>query len=403
MTSIKVKFRPSTHAGHEGTIYYQVIHQRTVRQINAHYPIRAEEWQKAQGTAAAATPDRDCAVQAARQHMKRDIRRLKAIVAQLESSGRGFTADEIVGRYRGREEEQLFFPFMQRVISRLRQLGRERTAENYIAARNSFLRFSGREDLLLDDIRDGLVTDYEAWLKAQGVAMNTVSFYMRILRAVYHRAVEQGLTPQGLTPQRHPFRHVYTGIGKTVKRAIALADIRRIKRLDLSDRPALDLARDLFLFAFYTRGMSFVDMAYLKKKDLHDGTLAYRRRKTGRLLCIRWETCMQAIIDKYTDGQSDYLLPIIRRQGDETRQYRNALRLTNNRLKEIARLAGLEANLTMYVSRHSWASIARSQHVPMALISEGMGHDSESTTRIYLATLDNTEIDRANRMILDEL
>lgn len=398
MTSIKVKFRPSTHAGNEGTIYYQVIHRRTVRQVNTHYPIRAEEWQKAQGTAVAATPDRDCAVQAARQHMKRDIRRLKAIVAQLESSGRGFTADEIVGRYRGREEEQLFFPFMQRVISRLRQLGRERTAENYIAARNSFLRFSGREDLLLDDIRDGLVTDYEAWLKAQGVAMNTVSFYMRILRAVYHRAVEQGLTPQ-----RHPFRHVYTGIGKTVKRAITLADIRRIKHLDLDGKPALDFARDLFIFAFYTRGMSFVDMAYLKKKDLHDGTLTYRRRKTGQLLCIRWEACMQTIIDKYTDGRSDYLLPIIRKQGDETRQYRNAMRLANNRLKEIARLAGLEANLTMYVSRHSWASIARSRHVPMAVISEGMGHDSESTTRIYLAALDSTEIDQANRMILGEL
>ena len=398
MTSIKVKFRPPTQPERQGTIYYQIIHQRTVRQINTHYSIRAEEWQKEQGTDIDTTPDKDDTVQAARQRIARDVKRLKAIVARLESSGRHYTADEIVERYRLREDGLLFFPFMQGVITRLRQHGKERTAENYAAARNSFLRFSGREDLLLDDIRDGLMTDYEARLKAQGVAMNTVSFYMRILRAVYHRAVERELTPQ-----RHPFRHVYTGIGKTVKRAITLADIRRIKHLDLGGQPALDFARDLFLFAFYTRGMSFVDMAYLKKKDLQGGTLTYRRRKTGRLLRIRWETCMQRIIDKYPNEHSDYLLPIIRRQGDETRQYRNAMRMANNKLKQIARLAGLEANLTMYVSRHSWASIARSKHVPLAVISEGMGHASENTTRIYLASIDNTEIDQANKMILNEL
>ena len=398
MTSIKVKFRPSARPGREGTVYYQVIHRRTVRQVSTPYPVRNEEWHGAQETVAAATPDREREVQDVRRQIARDVRLLEDIAARLESSGTGFTADEIVGRYRMRKEEQLFFPFIQRVIARLRQLGRERTAENYAAARNSFMRFCGGEDLLLDDIRDSLMTDYEARLKAQGVAMNTVSFYMRILRAVYHRAVERELTPQ-----RHPFRHVYTGIGKTVKRAITLADIRRIKHLDLDGQPALDFARDLFLFAFYTRGMSFVDMAYLKKKDLHDGTLTYRRRKTGRLLRIRWETCMQRIIDKYPNEHTDYLLPIIRRQGDETRQYRNAMRTANNKLKQIARLAGLEANLTMYVSRHSWASIARSRHVPLAVISEGMGHDSENTTRIYLAALDSTEIDQANRMILDEL
>lgn len=398
MTSIKVKFRPPTRPERQGTIYYQVIHQRSVRQISTHYSIRAEEWQKTQATALATTPDKDDAVQTIRQRIARDVKRLKAIVARLESSGRRYTATEIVERYRQREEEQLFFPFMQGVIARLRRRGKERTAENYVAARNSFARFSGGEDLLLTDIHTDLMMDYQAWLKAQGVAMNTISFYMRILRAVYHRAVERELTPQ-----QHPFRHVYTGIDKTIKRAITLADIKRIKNLYLDDKPTLDLARDMFLFAFYTRGMSFVDMAYLKKKDLHADTLIYRRRKTGQLLCIRWEACMQRIIDKYPDTHTDYLLPIIRKQGNETRQYRNALRLTNNKLKQIAQMAGLKTNLTMYVSRHSWASIARSKHVPLAVISEGMGHDSETTTRIYLSALDHDRIDQANEMILNEL
>lgn len=89
--------------------------------------------------------------------------------------------------------------------------------------------------------------------------------------------------------------------------------------------------------------------------------------------------------------------------GNEQRQYRNALRLVNNKLKEIATMAGLQVNLTMYVSRHSWASIAKNKNVPLSVISEGMGHDSEATTQIYLASLDNSLVDKANEMILKNL
>lgn len=75
----------------------------------------------------------------------------------------------------------------------------------------------------------------------------------------------------------------------------------------------------------------------------------------------------------------------------------------NNKLKEISAIAGLQMNLTMYVSRHSWASIAKSQNIPLSIISEGMGHDSENTTQIYLASLVNSMIDKANEMILKKL
>ncbi len=106
---------------------------------------------------------------------------------------------------------------------------------------------------------------------------------MRILRAVYNLAAEKGLTEN-----RNPFRHVYTGIDKTAKRAISLKDIRRIKNLDLSMRPNWDFARDMFMLSFYTRDMSLIDMAYLKKRDLQNGILAYRRRKTGQTLHLKW-------------------------------------------------------------------------------------------------------------------
>lgn len=398
MASVKVKFRPSIQVGKEGTIYYRVIHKRVIRQIKTDYRILADEWDEKNGAVIIATDSRNSILHSVKERIKRDVKRLHTIISRLQGNGKEFTANDIVDGFHESSNEQSFFQFMENIIVQLKRLNRERTAETYTATLNSFMRFRKDNDALLDEISSDLMMEYEAYLKVQGVTMNTVSFYMRILRATYNRAVEKGLTEQ-----RNPFRHVYTGIDKTVKRAIPLKAIRRIKELDLSLKPSLDFAKDMFLFSFYTRGMSFIDMAYLRKKDLQNGVLSYRRRKTGQQLFIRWEKCMQEIIDKYPKIGTDYLLPIIKKSGNERQQYRNALRLVNNKLKEISVMVGLQTNLTMYVSRHSWASIAKSKNVPLAIISEGMGHDSEATTQIYLASLDSSLIDKANGMILKNL
>ena len=399
MASVKVKFRPSTQEGKEGTIYYQIIYKRVIRQIKTDDRILAEEWDEKSGAVIIATDSRSPILHSVRERIKRDIKRLNTVIGRLQGCGKEFTANDIVEGFHESVNEQSFSQFMENIIAQLKRLNRERTAETYTATLNSFMRFRKDNDVLFDEINSDLMMEYEAYLKAQGVTMNTVSFYMRILRAAYNRAVEKGLTEQ-----RNPFRHVYTGIDKTVKRAIPLKAIRRIKELDLSLKSSLDFARDMFLFSFYTRGMSFIDMAYLrKKKDLQNGVLSYRRRKTGQQLFIKWEKCMQEIVNKYPETGTGYLLPIIKTSGNERRQYRNALRLVNNKLKEISVMVGLQTNLTMYVSRHSWASIAKSKNVPLAIISEGMGHDSEATTQIYLASLDSSLIDKANGMILKNL
>lgn len=56
-----------------------------------------------------------------------------------------------------------------------------------------------------------------------------------------------------------------------------------------------------------------------------------------------------------------------------------------------------------YISRHAWASIAKSKNIPVSTISEAMGHDSETTTHIYLASLDTSVVDKANSLILKSL
>ena len=394
MTSIKIKYRPSSVEGKEGCIYFQIIHNRVVRQLNTDYRIFASEWNEDTETIID-NGDRTNIVNAIKERLAWDAARLDKVVAQLDAGRRKYSADDVITAFHRLTKEVSLFSFWHIVIAQLKQLGKVRTAETYTATLKSFMKFQGKQDVPLDGITSDMMLLYEAHLKARGVRMNTISFYMRIFRAVYNRAVEKGLTAQN-----YPFRHVYTGVDKTVKRAIPIKAIKEMKELDLAMNSALDFARDMFLFSFYTRGMSFVDMAYLKKSDLKNGILTYRRRKTGQELSIKWEKCMEDIIAKYPENKTGFLLPIIKEQGDERRQYDNALHLVNYRLKELSTMLKLQRSLTMYVARHSWASAAKAKNVPLSVISEGMGHDSEATTQIYLASLETSVVDKANKMIL---
>lgn len=398
MASIKVKFRPSTNENKEGTIYYQIIQNRVIRQLKTDYRLFMHEWNEYNNVIIATNNSRLNYLQSVEERINWDIKRLQSIINQLENKRVQYTADDIISTFQKQANEQSLFNFMQGVIAQLQQMGKQRTSETYRCTLKSFMQFREDKDVLLEDIDSDLMLMYEAYLRNKGLTKNSTSFYMRILRAVYNRAVEKDLTTN-----RNPFKHVYTGIDKTIKRAIPLKAIKQIKNLDLSLQPSLDFARDMFLFSFYTRGMSFIDMAYLKKKDLSNGILSYRRRKTGQQLFIRWEKCMQEIVEKYdTDYYSPYLLPILKYPYDRN-QYKNMLYRTNKLLKEIAKMVGLSIPLTLYVARHSWASIAKSKNIPISVISEGMGHDSEMTTQIYLASLDNAVVDRANAQILKEL
>ncbi len=402
MASIKLKFRPSTVSGKPGVLYYRVIQNRIVRQITTQYRIYADEWngQHLKVNIPDILHSRSGFLKKIQMAIDNDLRKLHKIIGSFEQNQDAYTAEDIIAKFVTNSPENYLFSFMEEVITNLKALGRVRTSETYAATLSSFRHFQENMDVNFDDMHSDMMMAYEAYLKNNGVSPNSSSFYMRNLRAVYNRAVEKGLTSQCF-----PFKHVYTGVDKTIKRAIPLNIIKKIKEMDFSMNPTFDFARDMFLLSFYTRGMSFVDMAYLRKKDLQNGVLSYRRRKTGQQLFIKWEKCMQEIVNKYDTSQSNYLLPIIKPFGkiDERKQYIYAAHNINRCLKIIGKELGLSVSLTLYVARHAWASIAKSKNVPLSVISEGMGHDSEATTRIYLASLDTMAIDKANSMILKSL
>lgn len=279
---------------------------------------------------------------------------------------------------------------------------RHGTAMTYSNAYQRFKEFRADADLTFDQLTPDMIEEYEAWLTNRRLMQNTIRFYLRTLHTLLYKAVDEGL----LSDDNKLFSHVRLAYVPTNKRAISAEDIRAIQQLELPSDSIQAFARDLFMFSFYTRGMSFIDIACLKKTDLKNGLLSYCRKKTNQQITIAWELELQEIVDRYSAQTEDtpYMLPIIKNM-DETEyvQYKRVQTNVNRALKCIGTKVGLRLPITMYVARHSWASIARDMDISLSVISEGMGHQSCKTTQIYLDTIDTSKINEANRKIIGKI
>ncbi len=290
--------------------------------------------------------------------------------------------------------------FGAEVIEACRKAGRFGTARNYEKTMRSFGAFLheiNTYDIPFGKVDAGLIIEYEHWLMRRGVVRNSSSFYMRNLRSIFNKAADAG----AVCPLRL-FKDVYTGVDRTRKRAADEDLIMRLQRMDLNKSPTLALTRDLFIFSYCARGMAFVDMAFLRKSDVEGEIVYYVRRKTGQRMTVALEPCMRLIISRYESVAGLYVFPVLTSLDPTVAygQYRIALNYHNRKLKRLAALLGEPLALSSYTARHTWATTARNRHVPISVISAGMGHTSEKTTRIYLAALDNSVIDSANRGIV---
>ncbi|CDB99012.1 site-specific recombinase XerD [Bacteroides sp. CAG:443] len=402
MTRIKIKLRLSTVSGRAGTVYYQISRKKEVRQITTDIHLLPEEWDASAGCVCKSVYSGYFRLSAIQHRIDREVEQLRQIIRTLELSGGDFSARTVVEYFCSSRKVVSVLSYGQHLISRLTEKGKLGSARNLRCTLSSFADFLHGKDIALSMLDEVVVGEYADWLAKRGITSNSSSFYMRNLRSVYNRAVrEEGIE------QTFPFRYVYTGIDKTAKRSVDEKVIIRLKGLELNDISGLGFARDLFLFSYCTRGMSFVDMAYLRHKDIRNGYICYKRKKTGRPLSIRIEQIVQEIINRYqkrTTG-SCYLFPILHTEDDEQsyKQYQTGLRYYNKQLKKLASLLGEDIVLTSYTSRHTWASTARKHNVPVAVISDGMGHTSEKTTLIYLSSIDTSVIDRANAELVASL
>ena len=402
MATFKLKFRPSIAEGKPGTLYFQVTHRRSTRTVYTDYHITPEEWDgRTSFIRITGTPERQSELRLVTSKLRWDCKQITSLIAEKEQAMVEYTADDIVSAFRLLPPCPTWFGFIHGMVAKKLRIGRLGTAKTYRDALASFSRFRNGEDIAIDALDAELMNQYEAWLKAQGVKRNSSSCYLRTLRTLYRKAVEKGLATD-----KDIFRRVFTGFASTVKRALPLDTIRTIRRLSLPDGSDLAFSRDMFMLCIYLQGISFVDMAYLKKDDIKNGLLQYSRKKTGQSVSIGWELVMQEIVDTYahlTVG-SPYLLPIITKQdGTERRQYERMEHKVNRLLKRIGDMVGLQVPLTTYVGRHCWASTMRDMGVSLSIVSKGLGHESLKTTQIYLSSIDTEGVVKANRQLIGKI
>ncbi|PXV60095.1 site-specific recombinase XerD [Dysgonomonas alginatilytica] len=423
MATLTFFLRRSTKGGeHAGSLCLRITHERRSRSLTTPFKLYPNEWDNK--TRRIKHPDskspRIKHLQQAEEHMKLACNTLQDIIDTFEEQGR-YTIEDITGNYRLAHDSDKLLCYVEKQALSLIRSEQERTARAYRTVARGLVAFNKGKDIPLKHINNCLIKDFEKDMKQKGKTPNTISFYMRNLRAIYNKAIADKHIQAKV---KNPFKEVYTAIQKTQKRALSMDEIQRLNALDLTAMPqgesqtttsdqlktiqtnaGLDQAKRLFFFSFHARGMSFVDLAYLRKENIRSGTISYYRKKTGGLIRLKVTAPMQEIIDSFSPEVigSPYVFPIIKDQNKSHRlQYESGLRLQNSRLKKLSALAKLESVspvLSTHVARHSWATLAKRENLPLWVISEGLGHSSEKMTYTYLASLDQNVVDHASDLI----
>ena len=402
MATVKVKFRKSSVEGKAGTIYYQLCHKQSNRQITTRMRVLPHWWDAEKETFIAEADNNGLSAHY-QQQIEKDLLCIRRILCEWDGEGRDYTLADVIDHFRTLNENgDTVLSCLATLIDELKNDGQWGNARKLQRALNSFSDFLGGLDRPLKQVDERLVMEYEQWLRTRKVSKNSSSFYMRTLRSAYNKVISRNQMEQTF-----PFRNVYTGVERTRKRAVPEDIMVRLQKLDLTHSAPLAFSRDMFIFSYCTRGMAFVDIAYLKKEDVSGGILSYVRHKTGQRLTVRIEPLIEEIIERYEPlvHNSPYLFPIITSNDPEEafRQYQTALGYHNRKLKKLGKLTGENLHLSSYTARHSWATVARKHNVPLSVISAGMGHTSEKTTLIYLDSVENSLIDKANEEILEAL
>ena len=299
----------------------------------------------------------------------------------------------------GTGDEVLFYNFGIEQTDKLKVQGRHGNAQSYTTAINSIVNFRGKA-LKLSNIDYAFVLEYDAHLSVSGVSVNGAAAYMRALRALLNRAGKLEV----YNMSKYPFRNFKIRSQKTVSRAMPIESIKKINQFELKKNSEQFHARNVFMLIFGLIGISFMDLILLKKSNLKNGRIIYKRCKTGKLYSIKVSPMVNSIFEYYNNDASDFLLPQFGMDSIKDARIRHhvnlGLKSTNRYLKQIGETLHLDIPLTTYVARYSWANIAKANGYSKDLIAEALGHSyGNAVTGIYLESYGNEVIDQANERL----
>jgi len=286
------------------------------------------------------------------------------------------------------------------LMERKKNSNKPGTAKWYSDGVAAIINYNNGKDIQLYDITVSFLRNFEAYHLGKGNSKNTISIYLRAVRAIYNSSIEE----DQFVPLKNSFEtYTIPSVKRTKKRARTKDNITNIKQLRYPENSILWHAKNYAMTMFYCRGMNFIDLVQIKIKHITDTHLYYGRSKSDKPLAIKITPGLREILDFYLKDKmpEDYLFPTNYDGSTEHFQkYKSQRRRMNERLKIIAKDAGIEGEFTTYYIRHSWATIAKYMGISMELISEALGHCSLSTTETYLKDFDNDVLDDMNALVV---
>lgn len=305
-----------------------------------------------------------------------------------------------------RKEAADFIPYMEAVIKKLKADKKHPAVHTYTATMNSITLCSeekGYAMTIAEVYTRGRLKEYQEWLRQRKASWNTVSTYMRTLKAIYNRLLDDKLVAY----EPKLFEDVYTKVESQTKRSLTQEQAKVLMTADFSVLPA-DVQRALAycLLMFLFRGMPFIDLAYLRKQDLKGNSIVYCRHKTGRQMTVRIPREAVELLEKYCNKDSDscYLFPILDEKIEDEEElyycYLHALAKFNRKLGKLSKLLFNNVKISSYTARHTWATLAFYQGIPIGIISKALGHSSIKVTETYLRPFENEKVDTANDKLI---
>ena len=404
-TSIKVVLYTSKILKNgESPIVLRVIKDRKPKYLTVGYSCHPDVWDKENNLPKKKHP-----------HFKEiclliDSKKKEAgkLILDLENENKNLSSFEIKSKLKKEKtNNSSVLDYFESIIKRLIASGQIKNADVYRDTKRNLSYFLGNRKIQFSEIDIQFLNKFEEYLKNKGKGGNTIFIYMRTLRALINKAIKENVCSEKYYAFKGFSLGKYTKI-KTAKRAISKTDIDKIKNLDLSDNENLIDAKNIFLFSFYCRGINFIDIALLKWSNIYQNQLSYIREKTKERFNLELLLPAIEILEYYKEftfaNKESYVFPLLNDNHKTPQSIYNRRQKMNGKinkdLKEIAKKAEINADLTTYVARHSFATIMKKSGISTTIISQALGHDSEKTTQIYLESFENTVLDEASKVIL---
>lgn len=338
--------------------------------------------------------------------LKRKEKALK-IIDEFALDGIDFTLNQFEAKFRGRKSSKVTVTeFWKEKISDLNRAGRTGNARAYKDVYNSFFKFHKNKNLVFREITPNLLDKYETYLRSNSNTDGGIGVKMRELRALFNDAIKKGV----VDVKYYPFKayKVSKLKGKGLKKALTRDEMKLMESLNTEENPHLIDAKNYMLFSYYMGGMNFVDMMKLKWENVQGDRILYIRSKTKGRFTVKMLKPVKQIVAYYKaqNRPTNYVFPILLKENLTPVQIENRKHKTlskfNKQLKEIAKIQGVEQNVTSYVIRHSFATNLKFAGISTDLIGESMGHHDVSVTKAYLKEFDDKIIDDAMSKLLEE-